>query len=212
MKRRAYSLTEVLIVIGIVCILATFLYPILKSAKSASRTASSTAAMRQLGQAREIYMSGFDDVFLADTIPLVRQNPELKKLLNHPGDLHPKGLANKIRGIVGHRDRITSYKDSYPVLADCVGPFYHFAFATVPNGGWLVDFTEGEYWVGTEETPLPIGRLRRLTFGGSVIVRSGTYFRAEASQPGGSAGLGVQPSSWFADQDPLPPRKKPGDE
>lgn len=63
MKRAAFTLTELLVVIGILALLAAILLPVFFSARSKSRTASCAANLRQIGVALQSYVSDYDGTY-----------------------------------------------------------------------------------------------------------------------------------------------------
>lgn len=59
--RRGFTLTELLVCIAIIAVLAAFLFPTLTRAKQSARVAEHTSQLRQLGQAWAIYSDDNDD-------------------------------------------------------------------------------------------------------------------------------------------------------
>lgn len=59
--RRGFTLTELLVCIAIIAVIAAFLFPTLTRAKQSARAAEHTSQLKQLGQAWSIYSSEYDD-------------------------------------------------------------------------------------------------------------------------------------------------------
>jgi Tfp pilus assembly protein FimT len=71
-RSRAFSLTEILVVIGIAILLAAILVPVFLGARKRGNDAGSLANLRQIGQANGIYLSDFDGLF-PPTLTMYRQ-------------------------------------------------------------------------------------------------------------------------------------------
>jgi prepilin-type processing-associated H-X9-DG protein/prepilin-type N-terminal cleavage/methylation domain-containing protein len=63
MRRRGFSLIELLVVISIVSLLAGMLLPALKQARESARTASCTSNLRQIGLATQMYLDDYGRFF-----------------------------------------------------------------------------------------------------------------------------------------------------
>lgn len=63
MNRRAFSLAELLVVIGIVLLLAGLLFPVFQSAREGSRRARCLTQMHQLGQSTLAYLADFGETY-----------------------------------------------------------------------------------------------------------------------------------------------------
>lgn len=63
MKRRGFTLIEVLIVIAIIAVLATILFPVFASVRERGRRTSCLSNLRQLGLAISLYSQDADDVY-----------------------------------------------------------------------------------------------------------------------------------------------------
>lgn len=63
MKRRAFTLVELLVVIAVVVILVALLFPVFASARSKARQTQCLSNMRQLGQATMMYAQDSDDLY-----------------------------------------------------------------------------------------------------------------------------------------------------
>jgi prepilin-type N-terminal cleavage/methylation domain-containing protein/prepilin-type processing-associated H-X9-DG protein len=61
--RRAFTLTELLVVVAIVAILAALLFPVLAQAREAGRRAACLSNERQLGAAVTLYLQDYDERF-----------------------------------------------------------------------------------------------------------------------------------------------------
>ena len=63
MKRRGFSLIELLVVISIIGLLAGMLLPALKQARESARTALCASNLRQLGLATQMYVDDYGRYF-----------------------------------------------------------------------------------------------------------------------------------------------------
>jgi prepilin-type N-terminal cleavage/methylation domain-containing protein len=59
--KRAFSLIEILVVIGIIAILAAILFPVFNSVKLAAKSTQSLSNLSQLGTAVQLYMHDYDE-------------------------------------------------------------------------------------------------------------------------------------------------------
>lgn len=66
MKRRAFTLTELIIVLGIIAALSALLFPVIVRAKRSAMQAESISNLRQCGVAIALYMEGEDLTGLPD--------------------------------------------------------------------------------------------------------------------------------------------------
>ncbi len=64
MKRRGFSLIELLVVISIIGLLAGMLMPALKQARESARGASCASNLRQMGLATQMYLDDYGHYFL----------------------------------------------------------------------------------------------------------------------------------------------------
>lgn len=63
MKRRAFTLVEMLVVIAVIGIVAAILFPVFAQARRRGQQTACLSNLRQLGQAAFLYMQDSDDVF-----------------------------------------------------------------------------------------------------------------------------------------------------
>src|SRR5579859_2497289 len=61
--KRAFSMVELLVVIGIIALLAAILFPLFARAKLAAKGASCENNLHQIGQSMLLYMNDYDDLF-----------------------------------------------------------------------------------------------------------------------------------------------------
>ncbi len=66
MQRRGFTLIELLVVIAIIAILAAILFPVFAQAKKAAKKTSDLSNVKQLSLASIMYLTDFDDVFVAN--------------------------------------------------------------------------------------------------------------------------------------------------
>src|SRR4051812_6712058 len=79
-RRRAFTLTEMLVVLGIILVLMGILLPTVMAAQRQSRKTSCAARLRTLGQALQLYLSENDD-----TIPQACMSNSLDSTQSHVG-------------------------------------------------------------------------------------------------------------------------------
>lgn len=84
--RTAFSLTELLVVIGIIILLAALLFPVLSSAKKKSLEVPCTANLKQLGTAWQLYMQSNNDQMPLTIGQLRRSSPVIDSVLKCPAD------------------------------------------------------------------------------------------------------------------------------
>lgn len=79
-QQRAFSLIELLVVLGILSLLAALLYPVFATAREKGRTTRCLTQLRQLAQSTQMYLADFDN-----TYPLAAffQHPQWTALLLH---------------------------------------------------------------------------------------------------------------------------------
>src|SRR5438094_1023181 len=63
MNRRAFTLIELLVVIAIIAILAAILFPVFATAREKARQATCQSNLKQLGNALNMYIQDYDEVF-----------------------------------------------------------------------------------------------------------------------------------------------------
>lgn len=63
MKRRAYTLVEILLVIGIITVLSAIIFPVFQSIREAGRRATCLSNLRTLGMACTLYSQDNDDLY-----------------------------------------------------------------------------------------------------------------------------------------------------
>jgi len=173
--KRAFTLLEALITIGIIAVLAAILLPVLVSSKRAAFRTDDISKMHQMGLAAAMYEDRYGDYPLSDT-QLVSSGLLPRDMCASTQDLTPDGLANGVVRFSGRHGAPTSpaadYKNTFigigefgmgqPILRDYV--------LTGPAAGWLIDATDSQQ----TEFPIPSqwkGTYRRLCIDGSVVVR-----------------------------------------
>ncbi len=86
MKSRAFSLTEILIVVLILMLLAALLLPVFMRAKSTSKEVPCASNLRQLYTAWSLYLSSNDDRFPPRLDEVLYDTPSAKPILKCPSD------------------------------------------------------------------------------------------------------------------------------
>src|SRR4051812_36543079 len=67
-KPHAFTLVELLVVIGIIAVLIGILLPVLSRARDSARTTACSSNLRSLGQAAALYAADFDDATMPATV------------------------------------------------------------------------------------------------------------------------------------------------
>ena len=67
MKRKGFTLVEIMIVVAIIALLAAIAIPNLLTAKKAANEAAAKASVRSLSTAAEVYATSWNGVYPADT-------------------------------------------------------------------------------------------------------------------------------------------------
>ena len=91
-KDRGFTLIELLVVIAIIAILAAILFPVFISARTRAKAANCSANMKQLGQAFQMYLDSYNDVWPSSHFgahiwllePYIRQIRWSRNLTNVP--------------------------------------------------------------------------------------------------------------------------------
>ncbi|MFM9873237.1 MAG: type II secretion system protein [Fimbriimonadaceae bacterium] len=84
--KKAFTLVELLVVIGIIGLLAAIVFPILSNAKLAAKDVASNSNLSQIGKAYLIYCSEYDDrtPYVAETSIMVRLQRGLASYGDYP--------------------------------------------------------------------------------------------------------------------------------
>ena len=168
MTKNGVTLTETLVVIGIVVLIAAIAFPILTAAKKRALAAQEISQLRNLSVGHGIYLSRYDDVDPGSSIPLIQEKllpPSAVALVDDP---FPEGWGNL--GRKGQIEPRVPYKDSFRTLKMSVGVKFFPSYATSTNGGWLISAAPNLKDDFSMFQPGNLG-YRRLTYGGSVIKR-----------------------------------------
>jgi competence protein ComGC len=178
MRVRGVTITETLVAIAIIAIVAALLIPVLVRAKAQAKVTDNLMHLRQLGQAAATFANDFG-VFPNSTRPLVAARYVPVTTVASPLDETPNGLLNTALVdplmSVSLRDPklITPYKDSYIGLREICDDLATFEKLTRNHNivGWLLDFTPSTR--GKLGYPLTWkGQYRRLNEDASVVTRT----------------------------------------
>ena len=163
MRRRGFSLTELLVVIGIILLLAALLLGVFMRAKKTSLIVPCTNNLRQIGISWKLYSEAYDDVEPQKFDELIANYPEVKQVILCPEDDLNGGNVQ------------TTSRLGYPVSYFPLFPLDDFRKAmraVDPNYGIVVCPNHGEPF--TDGSPegdalsLTTGLVLRLRIDGSV--------------------------------------------
>jgi prepilin-type N-terminal cleavage/methylation domain-containing protein len=195
---RGFTLVELLIVIGCICLLAAILFPVFSRAKYRALETTEISEMRQLGVAQGIYAADTGEQFCS-VDQLLQSGLIPKPICLSPLDRMPNGLANDYMSFLAkHSNLYASLLLPYPETF--VG-FRELGYSrqsftdnvlTQPGAGWLVSLTRT-----TGATPkiwdsMLTGYYRRLEMDGSVQLKPQVTFPYMGS-------TAQHPIFWFMD-------------
>jgi len=93
--RRAFTLVELLVVIGIISILAGIILPVMMAARRKARETTCTSNLRQLAAAWELYCQENDEVG-PTYLPMVNQYVKGPDIFRCPADPNGRGRAGEV--------------------------------------------------------------------------------------------------------------------
>lgn len=142
--KRAFTLLEVLVAIGIVLLLAAIIFPVVTRAKEAGYRAESIAHLRQVGTGIELYRGDFDGQLAFGHLDSFVKGGYFKEgrlLRSHPDEfLSGYGTTlSRCMDTFGPTTIETSYETSLATRA-----FYERVRALDNNAAIVVDRTHGE--------------------------------------------------------------------
>lgn len=198
-RRSAFTLTEILVVLGIVALLAAILFPVLARSKRKAKLTSEISQLRQIGAAAALY---------AETqggTPLSVLDFRSTDLWSSPlwaGEADPcrEGFRNRLMTAMGSQGRlvrhylddVVPFKVSFFSLGDIYsGSEYLHIPLERANPGWLVSFDEQDFGNLLDPTVAFGGSFTRLNLDGSVVHR-----------PSQNLGGAMDPLWLFADTTP----------
>jgi type II secretory pathway pseudopilin PulG len=202
MKKRAFSLVELLVVIGIIIVLAAITAAVMVRARDNAKVTADISNMRQIGVAALQYQEEYDGTFPVSPIILAEVGRVPKELLSSPRDATTEGLA-----IAVARETLPAlskpvpapgYRVSFVGLAE-MGFDMQFANKHLHDAkgvGWLVDLLDCEPRAGSLAGAT--GRYRRLLLDGSVQRR---VQKAISFSDDGQSGMATHPLTFFIDED-----------
>ena len=122
MRRIAFSLIELIVVVAIVTTIVGLMLPVLSRAKAEALSVPNASNLRQLHSAWAIYRSDHDDIMLGNFHGLVRTNVSLRALLDSPTDRERTGSGNAYRLLRPKALPQVAYRDSAVTLDDMFPP------------------------------------------------------------------------------------------
>lgn len=75
--RRAFTLIELMIVIGILAILAALIFPVFARAKASAKQSACLSNLRQIGASMAMYMADYDDFFPRGVDPVDKMRSQI---------------------------------------------------------------------------------------------------------------------------------------
>lgn len=175
-KRRAFTLTELMVVCGILLVLVSILLPVVGSALKRGHVAAEIEQLRQLGAAAAIYQEEHGR-FPLSVIHFRQERIWLSSLWGSPADGYRLGFRNMLLEKLGEKEPFylrhrVPFRVSFVGFSDLFWDREQYQKVLEwPGAGWLVSFSgEGPVrpgnFVSTLERPF-----RRLAFDGSVLRR-----------------------------------------
>lgn len=127
MKRRAFTLIEILVVIAIIAVIAGLLFPVLAKAKKSAQVTQDIEQLRQCYIGLQLYREDYDQAYpsgLADVAGVYIH----KQILVSPADKRKPGSdglypANRFLNLPGETRPRVNYKISYAYLKSFEGRF-----------------------------------------------------------------------------------------
>lgn len=170
--------------ISIVGMLAFLLFPAAVSVKSKALRVVDVSHLRQIGQARELYLADTGGTEKYQSKLIVEAGYADAKLFSSPLDPTERGLANVMfrPDAMSAAKLLTPYKDSYLCIYDQNGQEYiHDNLAKKPDFGWLASIADGQFRPILPEQPFMSaypegwgmfrGSYLRLRVDGSVVTK-----------------------------------------
>jgi prepilin-type N-terminal cleavage/methylation domain-containing protein len=174
MRRSGFTITELLVVIAIIAIVSAIVMPLLAMAKVAGLETVEISQLRQLGQAREMYLSD-SSTQECHLHHLAEYLPGGKALVSSPLDPDISGRSNRIaKSLIapGSPDRSAPFRVSY-VGAHTFGwtdDLVNKYLTGKPKRGWLLSFSRSRPDRISSEFDAGLrGRYLRLLLDGSVL-------------------------------------------
>lgn len=201
----AYTLVELLTVIGIIALLAAILLPVLVQAKAAARQTTCTSNLRQIGLAVRMYEQDYND------LPMTEK--QLSAFVNNPAIMHCP--SDPTEGYVSFQQTVhdpfvpfppsqwPKVRYSYYYVKDFLGSICLENALSSPQGGILACVLHGRP-LTQFRTDLPYyeGTVLRLRNDGGVSIVQHKLDRRDLEYGYEEVGVGV--SRLFSDDPPAP--------
>lgn len=172
--QHGFTLVELLVVVAIIAILVSLVFPVLLRAKASGKKTSDIARMRQLGQASALYANDSSVAFGATGCPVLVELGLVQAVMcGADSDIFPKGTANFIDSKLPadvYGSLVTAYKNSFVGLREM--SLDHESPERLPysdNSGWLVMLQELDQT--TPWQPALNSTYHRLQYDGAVTNR-----------------------------------------
>ncbi len=108
MRKKGFTLVEIMIVVAIIALLAAIAIPNLLSAKRTANTAAAKANVRALSTAAEIYATGHNGAYPANTAALVPYIAAATSLCGSSAAAPVQGYVYSCAGLTGAGYTITA--------------------------------------------------------------------------------------------------------
>lgn len=191
-KQRAFTLVEILVVVGIIVLIIGILLPVVLNAKKSAYHTQAISDLHQLGLAQSIYENDNGGLMAYGAPTLIAAGLAPSEIASVPIDKYRDGETNAWLQLEmkelpkGSQDVILPYITSYRLTffgwRERTAPSppkdsYDKCFVGQPNPGWLIDPT----YDGTapssllSDAPIMMGEYNRLLNDGSVVHRHTRY-------------------------------------
>lgn len=191
--KKAFTLIEILVVVGIIVLLFGLLLPVFLNAKKSAYHTEAISNMRQFGAAQSIYENDNDGQMAYGVPTLITAGLASTEIASVPLDQYPKGetnawlemqMAQAPRGTgVAYLPFITPYKLTFFGWLEREAPLppkpgYDKCITNQPGAGWLIDptYPDTSPDATPNEGPMFFSQYNRLENDGSVVHRQSRYF------------------------------------
>jgi prepilin-type N-terminal cleavage/methylation domain-containing protein len=191
MRKRAFTLLEILVVVSVIGLLASLILPALGSAREKALFTTDMSNLRQIGIASELYRESAPEGTIPDLHELVVMKHLPAPLVKQKCDLTQNGIANRPAHFKGNL--IGRTKISFLAVNQGSGEKAVQRLSETKGYGWLVTSCSPMHPIGENDVDGEPRRYSRLALDGSVHNRSFRHrvLPGQLGSPGGGFGYGM---------------------